>query len=457
LPPNIVLPRWRMKQIQVGVTKYLGNPRTCDCKCVNMRTHAVNPNDSRDLNTRNFGCAAYGEYGSKLEYCNSKNSNCQRMFPNGLNNKCCSEAARTRPSSSQPIGFLSKLGAEGKGAHVLATFTGRFKTAKWERMLMDLSTKPRFYPDSEGKYNLAMASYPFTKLFTTNNRLFTLEVLDTAETQTNARSGCHGPAAGLKLDEVRVWQSARCGGNNKLQRVPLAVLKWPPSAKSKIDFLCQPYANEEETLIASSPMVLVNKQYGMSSLLLNMKNRLYTWSITEQLKTKCQCGQCGQSEAKQLDSQGVVTSFIGLLSQDLQSTAATTVAAVSDESIFVFSSYNTLQSVDLSLAVPCGRLMQFLQPQFKSWDGIAPGSTRTETHETKLRSVAGVGAATWICETNKQVKLFKGANLVKNTACCNLKGHTGDKHCCVEKHSSPDAKDTLTATDAELALELGAM
>ena len=164
------------------------------------------------------------------------------------------------------------------------------------------------------------------------------------------------------MEELRI-----CG--NKIARIMVANIVWPlfdtgaTEVPRRMDYLCQPYANEESTLVTSGPSILYNNVYQSNALLMTVKNRVYRWDITQQLRhVKGKC-QVPQKPPVQLSPSGVVTSLGGRSLSDhaaskstVQVSSASGLASLSHndsvsqmtlhkEMLFVHSSYNTITSV----------------------------------------------------------------------------------------------------------------
>ena len=150
LPPSIVLPHWRGFAPRFGTFQYRGTPTTCDSTCMHAREKGYpNKDHNKGVDIPQVvyhGCDAYGEHGSPLangtpydrkdprwkmrpnpNTCDAQGAHCWGLPPayksrNGANEQYAYNQV------TQPIGFLSKLGAEGKGA-VLAVFQGEVDIA----------------------------------------------------------------------------------------------------------------------------------------------------------------------------------------------------------------------------------------------------------------------------------------------------------------------------------------
>lgn len=328
--------------------------------------------------------------------------------------------------TTQPVGFLSKLGAEGqgpkgvKGAHILVAWYGTPFEA-WDAedtTQMTLSTRPR-HPE-----NLAMSSYPFTKLFNHRGDVFTLQLSDDMSK----------PSA---LSLHKAWIGA-----NGLERKSVATIDWSLHVTRRMDFLCQAEANEETTLASSSPGMLQD-EYG-THLLLNIKNTVHLFDISHHLRK-------GESKSS-VKSAEVAANLVARSSDVPSETRSQTLVTVRNQMLYVHTSYNTIQSIDLSLHVPCGRVMDALQPSFMAWQVNSQNNTLTTETATEQVQLGIVNRKAWTCAVTKQVLGDAGATLTKLTACCSM-GTTRAKSipCCVEKHVE---KGTSKAADAILEQKL---
>merc|ERR1712178_494395 len=175
----------------------------------------------------------------------------------------------------------------------------------------------------------------------------------------------------LVLDEVR-----SCG--NVIQRAKVATLLWPHQVHNRTDWLCRPDANEEKTLATSSPVILTNPSRRSHSLLLTVKNRVYTYDVTlafknadAQLKTACKiCKGSGSCDARDtagivLDSKGTVAALEGRSAEDHNDSSSRMQMTIHGETLFVMNSFNLIQSLDMSMHIPCGRVMSVFTPIFK--------------------------------------------------------------------------------------------
>jgi len=350
---------------------------------------------------------------------------------------------------TQPLGFLSKLGAEGNGgAHILMIWKGKaLDTQAWspaDVSSVDLSKQPRY------RNNLAMTSYPFTKLFAHKDRIFTLQVKPALDETSDKED----EKLAVDLSEAR-----QCNG--KLTVVKLAQIQWPRDVKRRMDFLCQPYQNEEATLTTSSPAILHNPSYGSDLLLLNVKNRVHSYDLSDILKTPTCKPALQQIAYPGPLYKGVVASLVGRSLRDFEASQATTMVTVQDEMAYILSSYSTIQTIDLSLWVPCSRILDFLRTPFNDWK-VQPGFSKKAETTLNLKRAKGSGSSSdWQCSATKQVNTLKGDSsvaLTKNTACCALlsDGKLTSMPCCVEKDA--DVPEGASAALAErIANALGAM
>jgi len=426
IPPAIVLPVWRMagRTAHANEGVYYGGPSSCDADCEKYRS-VGSPLDKyspyNKLGYPTYGCSSFTEHGSPV------------MPATGD----ADPTAKPRVGMSmQPIGFLSKLGAEYDkgGAHLLVVYKGTIGQ-DWnaaDRMELALDKKPR----SDG--NLAMASYPFVKLFSFKESIFMLQVPE-------AGGKLWGAAAPLKLEQVKV-----CG--DKLHKMPVANVHWPADVLRRMDFTCAVYDNEDSTLIASSPNILFNSQYNSSMLIISVKNSVYKYP----LDSKSISPTCGATPtAKDVNTTGRLTRLTGQSIDDPKSTVASAQYAIDREMMYVHSSYNVIESVDLSLAIPCGRVRNFTQQLFADWK-VEDDSAAEMIHKPQLRGVDGTGDAEWTCKLHKQVKVFKGAKLKKHTMCCYPSG--GSVTCCVDKDTDgKPGENGVTATAKEMKIALGAL
>jgi len=258
----------------------------------------------------------------------------------------------------------------------------------------------------------------------------------------------------LDLQQVQL-----CKGN--IKKTYVARVTWPASiVNPQMSSTCHVEANEEDTLATSSPSVLFNAQYSTSQLLLTVMNTVYRYDITNALKAKCHstCEEC--SKATSLENEPApftVTRLVGRSVADFASSKSTTQVALSEEMLYVISSYNTISTVDLSLHIPCGRIMDYLRPHFNKWvvkPDLGAESKRTAT--AKVNLVFEESTATWACSATKQVQGFGGALLTKYTACCSPTAGAASKiPCCVEKFSTLPA--LAKVSKQALAAALGAM
>jgi len=277
----------------------------------------------------------------------------------------------------------------------------------------------------------------------------------------------------LTLEQLRVCEQ---NGTPTITRTKVANLKWPPFGAGslvprRMDYLCETYANEESTLVTSSPSILYNAAYESSSLLLTVKNKVFQWDITSHLShirhTSCECVSASSEASAQcedygalpatLSSAGVVASLIGPGNLDHAASESSVQVATNKEMLFVFSGFNTLSSVDLSLEVPCGLVWDTLLPRFYEWQ-VPVGQYRRAQGEVQLQRAAGGEAKPWQYTATKQVsesKTTTGASLIKNTVCCSAVGVGGRMPCCVKKRVSFTEGVTATITP-ELAQELSA-
>jgi len=358
---------------------------------------------------------------------------------------------------TQPLGFLSKIGAKAAGdGHMLMMWQGTaLSDAAWgAHKALSLSTKPRYHS------NLAMASYPFTKIFAYQDRIFTLQVAPVQDEskvldRMNKPDELPEPRTDLLVDLSEVNSC-----NNKLTIAKVTQLQWPRGVKRSTDFLCQNYANEEATLTLSSPSILHDKAYSSRMLLLNVKNSLHAYDLTETLQKPRLCA--AQANLPQILTtgplyKGIKAQLPGTTHADYDASAATSQVTIQGETAYVLNSFNTIQSIDMSLWVPCGRVLYFLRPHFKSW-GVAAGASKKAETKLGLKRFTYTNAAEWKCTTMKTVKNVDGAILTKNTACCSPSLSDGHIPCCVEK--SADVQDAAQVTPvfaSKLANELGAM
>ena len=198
----------------------------------------------------------------------------------------------------------------------------------------------------------------------------------------------------LTLEQLRVCEQ---DSTPTITRTKVANLKWPPFGAGplvprRMDYMCETYANEESTLVTSSPSILYNAAYESSSLLLTVKNKVFQWDITSHLShirhTSCECVSASSEASAQceeygalpatLSSAGVVASLIGPGNLDHAASESsvqvcarvthecdagpcvyihdsdavlalmrhlTLQVATNKEMLFVFSGFNTLSSV----------------------------------------------------------------------------------------------------------------
>lgn len=353
----------------------------------------------------------------------------------------------------QPLGFLSRAGAEGKRAHILVAFHG-IAFGSWSKedyAELDLSPNgPRH------RANLAMASYPLTKLFVASHssQVFMLQMKE------------HDEAA--SVDNLQLEQVSLCGG--QIQRTKLTQLQWPESVSRRTDFLCNPYANEEETLDAATPAVLHNQQYGSNQLMLNVNNRVYSYPLSGLTTSGARCpllsvpcDTCKSTDcvpcktSRVLKPEWVIANLVGRShTRDHELTSATTRVVLNRERLSVFSSYNTLQSVDVSLAIPCGRIMDFTASAMSSWK-VASGTSAASTQTLSVPSETG-SFAQWSCTAMKKVDTVERTLLTKSTVCCAVPGKNAGElgvPCCVRKFA--DATDLNGVAAERVAAALGAM
>lgn len=165
----------------------------------------------------------------------------------------------------------------------------------------------------------------------------------------------------------------------------------------------------------------------------------------------CQGPQCDPPDsARVVHSAGLVTSFPGHSHLDHSHTDSSAMFTLYGQMMYVLGSFNTITSVDLSLHVPCGRLMEAFQPVFTQW-GLQPGQQRHQTYELSLNQ--GQGQVPWTCTVAKQVQAFESVVMTKNTGCCAPKVTRGRKACCVKKFTS----GKLPSDTRALKLAIGAM
>ena len=127
-------------------------------------------------------------------------------------------------------GFLSKLGAEGNGAHVLIAWNGKPGVGVWKQAgTLQLSSKPH------QSQNIAMAGYPYSKLLVGNKAVFMLQVYDPANQSIPVYESIRNATALLSVDQLTIC-------NGAIRRSPVALIRWP--VKRAMDFLCQTYGRE---------------------------------------------------------------------------------------------------------------------------------------------------------------------------------------------------------------------
>jgi hypothetical protein len=141
-------------------------------------------------------------------------------------------------------------------------------------------------------------------------------------------------------------------------------------------------------------------------------------------------------------------------------TDSTVEVAAHKEMLYVLSSFNILQSADVSLAIPCGRLMDFLRDRFDTWS-VPVGSSVSDVKTLLLAPVGVQRTARWKCTTSKQVIksiAAPGAILTKYSSCCSVGGGLSKVPCCVEKMATMEGSSKATIPNKlALQIELGAM
>jgi len=383
------------------------------------------------------GCNSFVEHGSPLIGCTT-NATCREMGHPVGNQPLHKKMLNQKPHPSldrtmSPTGFLSRLGGEGTGAHILVVFKGRAGHA-WkssDSLELQLSKSARHIN------NLAKAEFPFTKLFSHRQHLFMMQVA--ADSKESA------PLVNLE-------QILTCQG--KLQRTTIAKMRWPSLVQRRMNFLCEPYANEEETLKTSSPSILHNAHYDTSTLLMTIKNQVFTYDISHHIKASC---DLPSGAAPTLESSAPSIVLTGRSTMDPKLSQSNVQSVMSNEMMYTLSSYNVLQSVDMSLAVPCGRVMDAMQERFLSWN-VPVNKTEHHPIDQLQLSMAGRNhTAEWSCITSKQVQEFHRAILTKTSACCYLSRNGvnsgGGMPCCVEKK----AKGSKHLDEASLGVALGSL
>merc|ERR1711871_460394 len=360
------------------------------------------------------GCSSYGPSGTM---CRDAGCTCELRQVSTR----AYEAMGYKPAL-QPTGFLSRLGAEGKdkddAAHQVVMWFGT-AGSEWREanvVKLQLSTKPR------QENNLAKAAYPYTSLLSHRGKVFSLQV-----------SYAPSPGAGLGLDmEELQFNSAK----KSIERIPYARIQWPLIVKQRTNFLCNTYAGEEETLKMAAPMILHNEMYNSQVLLLNVRNIVYMYSPNG-VAPSSNSALLNSAKAVTKDPVGVATTLTGLAHYDPSRTAATTQMVINREKLYVLSSIQVWETVDLSVQIPCGQLMGTLREQFQAWK--VDGGSATESAKPLVNSsMPGTIPMGWKCSASKTVsEIAPDTHMKKYTVCCAGKVLSS---CCVDTESV--AKDS---------------
>merc|ERR1711907_553972 len=104
-----------------------------------------------------------------------------------------------------------------------------------------------------------------------------------------------------------------------------------------------------------------------------------------------------------LDSKGTVAALEGRSAEDHKDSSSRMQMTIHGETLFVMNSFNLIQSLDMSMHIPCGRVMSVFTPIFKKkkWK-VSVGRSRSVTYEIKPKVDGRMSS--WRCTATKTVR-----------------------------------------------------